>query len=252
MGQNTFCRREKKLLLPASSLSPLRDQLFSHMEADPNNCDGKPYSICNLYFDDDSDSVIRNSIEKPFFKEKLRMRSYGTPTEQSSVFLEIKRKCDRVGTKRRVTMLLRDANRYLDTGEKPSYLSPVEQQVLREIDFYRSSHPVYPKVYIGYLRYAYYDRTDHGFRVTFDTDIMTRRHDLSLESGCYGTPLLPPEMILMEVKFLGAVPRWFASFMSRNHLYFGSYSKYGREFIQHSSQIHSTSSVATAKGDSSL
>lgn len=233
MAQNTFCRREKKLLIDASLSPALQSELAKHMTPDKHNKNGEPYMICNLYFDDDADSVIRHSISKPDFKEKMRLRSYGTPDADGKVFLEIKKKSCRVGTKRRVTMKLREAYDYLQNGTYPAGASPLEQQILREMDYYRATYPVYPKVYVSYLRHAYHGRDDDSFRVTLDRDILTRRDDLALELGRYGTPLLPEGKVLLEVKFVGAVPLWFARLMSQYGLSFGSYSKYGTEYKRH-------------------
>lgn len=233
MAQNTFCRREKKLLIDASLATVLQQEIAPFVDADKYNVDGKPYTICNLYFDDDADSVIRHSLSKPTFKEKMRLRSYGTPALGDRVFLEIKRKANRVGTKRRVTMTLRDAYAYLENGTYPTGLTALDAQILREMDAYRATHPVAPKVYISYLRNAFFGKDDPSFRITFDQEILTRRTDLALELGRYGTALLPPGKILLEIKFTGAVPLWFARIMSRHGLSFGSYSKYGNEYKQH-------------------
>jgi len=230
MSKSTFCRREKKLLIDSALAPILQEELCPYMDADKYNVDGQPYAICNLYFDDDADSIIRHSLSKPLFKEKLRLRSYGTPQMDDKVFLEIKRKSCRVGTKRRITMTLRDAYDYLKHGTSPDGLSPLERQILQEFDHYRSPHPVYPKVYISYLRNAYFGKDDPSFRVTFDNEILTRREDVALESGRYGTALLPEGKTLLEIKFIGAVPLWFARIMSRYRLSFGSYSKYGNEY----------------------
>lgn len=233
MAQNTFCRREKKLLIDASLAPVLQGELAAYMLPDKHNVNGEPYAICNLYFDDDADSIIRHSISKPTFKEKMRLRSYGTPNMDSKVFLEIKKKSERIGTKRRVTMTLSQAYDYIEHGIYPEHPSTLEAQILREIDHYRATYPVYPKVYVSYLRHAYHGKDDPSFRVTFDREILTRRHDLALEKGRFGTPLLPEGKVLLEVKFIGAVPLWFARLMSRYHLSFGSYSKYGNEYKRH-------------------
>ena len=112
----------------------------------------------------------------------------------------------------------------------------LDAQILREIDQYRKNHSVYPKVYISYLRNAYFGKDDPSFRVTLDRDILTRRDDLLLESGRYGTSLLPEGKTLLEIKFTGAVPLWFARIMSKHGLSFGSFSKYGQEYKAHASE----------------
>lgn len=38
------------------------------------------YTICNIYYDTGDWRLIRKSLEKTVYKEKLRIRSYGVPT----------------------------------------------------------------------------------------------------------------------------------------------------------------------------
>lgn len=227
---NTFKRMEKKTTLSTSDVEALKARIAPFMENDPHNVDGKPYMISNIYFDDDNDHVIRTSVALPKYKEKLRLRSYGVPTEDTKVFLELKKKLNGVGTKRRAKLTLADAKAYLDTGVHPEGLSYIDEQVLREIDYYRSHETVYPKLYISYLRNAYFAKDDPSFRVTFDSDILTRRYDLDLALGRYGEPILAPGHTLLEVKFAGAVPLWFARVMSEFGLSFHTFSKCGTDF----------------------
>ena len=87
-----------------------------------------------------------------------------------------------------------------------------------------------PKVYLSYDRYAYFEKNDGDFRVTFDTNITTRRGDVRLESGSYGNKLIPDRLYLMEIKISGAVPMWFTRCLSDLHIYSVSFSKYGTEY----------------------
>lgn len=230
MAGNTFERMEKKTTLPTAVVPELVARIRERMEPDAYNVGGQPYTICNLYFDEPDDDVIRTSVEKPWYKEKLRLRSYGTPTPDTKVFLELKKKCNKVGTKRRTKLPFRDVQAYLATGQHPSGLSYMDEQVLREIDYYRSHHEVSPQVYVSYLRNAYFGREDPSFRVTFDSDILTRRYDLDLALGRYGAPALSPGKTLLEVKFTGAVPVWFCRVMSDFGLSFHTFSKVGTNF----------------------
>ena len=227
---NTFRRMEKKTTLPTDRVAEFQARIAPYMEYDSYNVDGRPYMICNLYYDSPDDHVIRNSVSLPFYKEKLRLRSYGVPTLDSKVFLELKKKQDGVGTKRRTRLRLRDVETFLETGRHPEGLSYMDEQVLREVDYYRTHQAVEPRVYISYLRTAYHGVDDPTFRVTFDSDILSRRHDLRLELGRYGTPLLSEGTTLMEVKFAGAVPFWFARAMSDFGLSFHTFSKVGTDF----------------------
>jgi hypothetical protein len=230
---NTFQRMEKKTTLPADAARELRERILPRMIPDEHNPDGEPYVVCNLYFDEADEHVIRTSVDRPYYKEKLRLRSYGTPAAGDKVFLEIKKKQDGVGTKRRAKLPYSDAVRFLETGIHPAVLPYVDEQVLREIDYYRACHRVAPTVYVSYLRAAYHDAENPDFRVTFDTDLLSRRYDLRLDAGRYGSPLLTEGTTLLEVKFKGAVPFWFARTMSEFGLSFHTFSKVGTDFKLH-------------------
>ena len=229
LAENTFKRREKKILFDASLAEPLRARIEEYMNADPYNKDGKPYTICNLYFDNVNNDVIRNSVQLPKFKEKLRLRSYGTPDMDTKVFFEIKKKLNGIGTKRRAKIKLKEVYAFLQDRTYPEDTKFINTQVLREIDYYLSHTPVQPVAYVSYQRYAYFGKEDPDFRVTFDFDIITRRYDLYLESGRYGDPLLPPDLALLEVKFAGAVPYWFVQIMNEFGLTFHTFSKIGTD-----------------------
>ena len=230
---NTFRRMEKKTTIPSDRVEEFCARIAPHMEYDPYNVGGKPYMICNLYYDSTDDHVIRRSVDLPFYKEKLRLRSYGVPTPETKVYLELKKKLDGVGTKRRARLRLADAEAFLEGGIHPEGLSYMDEQVLREIAYYRTHRTVEPRVYISYLRTAYHGREDPSFRVTLDSDILSRRTDLRLESGRYGSPLLTEGTTLLEVKFSGAVPFWFSRVMSDFGLSFHTFSKVGTDFKLH-------------------
>lgn len=233
MEISTFERLERKILINESILQDFMNDLLEYMNPDAYNQGGKPYMICNLYFDNDNDDVIRYSVSKPKFKEKLRLRSYGVPTEDSKVFIEIKRKLYGVGTKRRAKITLKQINEYLSTGKHPENLPYIDERVLSEIDYFMKVTPVYPKVYISYMRNAFFGKEDSSFRVTLDQDIITRRYDLDLALGRYGDKLLPEGKVLLEIKFSGALPLWFSHLLDKYKISFGTYSKYGQEFLKY-------------------
>ena len=231
MAKHTFERCEKKMLIDNSDLENFISDISEYMNPDEYNIDGKPYMISNLYFDDEGDNIVRQSVSKPKFKEKLRARSYGVPTPEDKVFIEIKRKLNGIGTKRRAKMKYCELCEYLKTGKHPENIGYINEQVLCEIDYYIQTYKVVPKVYISYMRNAYFAKDDKNVRLTLDREITTRRYDLDLALGNYGNSLLPEGKTLVELKFEGSVPLWFAHIMSKYSLSFLSYSKYGREFM---------------------
>lgn len=231
MAIEVFNRYEKKYILDEHTFRRLLERINDYMELDKYNLNGQFYSICNIYYDTDDNRLIRSSIEKPVYKEKLRMRSYGTPCGEDRVFLEIKKKYNGIVNKRRTSIVLKDAYKYMESDVYPeSDTQCINTQVLKEIDYFKKMYTLKPKVYLSYDRYAYFEKNDGDFRVTFDTNITTRRGDVRLESGSYGNKLIPDRLYLMEIKISGAVPMWFTRCLSDLHIYPVSFSKYGTEY----------------------
>lgn len=199
-GKIQFCfkRYEKKYLLMPDQLTKMMAGMEGHMCADQFG----RYTICNIYYDTDDFQLIRTSLEKSVYKEKLRMRSYGVPGSEDEVFVELKKKYESVVYKRRTTMKAAEAVSYLHYGILPEQ----EDQICHEIDwFMHCYHPV-PKVFIAYDRMAFAGVEDSELRITFDTNLRWRDRKLDLSAGDYGEPLLPSRQILMEIKIPGTAP----------------------------------------------
>lgn len=192
MAIKSFKRYEKKYLLTGEQYEKLIPRLLEYMKMD-DHCVNNSYSIYNIYYDTDDNSVIRHSISKPYYKEKLRLRSYKIPQSPSDkVFLELKKKINKIVNKRRAIITLEEAYNFLDFGERPKCTDFITEQVINEIEYYLSHTKVNPTVYIGYNRIAFFGKEDKDFRLTIDSKIITRREDLFLESGCHGTDILKP------------------------------------------------------------
>lgn len=234
MAIKSFKRYEKKFLLTQSQYDALMPRLLKYMEPDKHCQCGKNYSIFNIYYDTQNDDVIRHSISKPYYKEKLRLRSYNIPNDLSdTVFLELKKKINGIVSKRRVVMTLGEAYDFLKLGKKPKSKDYINQQVINEIEYYLSKNTVYPKVYIAYTRNAFFAKDNKDFRLTFDSNIITRRNNLSLEAGCFGEDILGENKYLMEVKILGSIPLWLTEILSELKIYNTHFSKYGNEYIKY-------------------
>ncbi len=231
MAMATFKRYECKSILDEVQYHALILELNDHMRPDDYCRRNRHYTINNIYFDTPDFQIIRHSLSKPFYKEKLRLRSYGGPAQPDQlVFLELKKKMRGIVNKRRAALQLGDAYAYLESGRRPAHMDYVDNQVLNEIDFFQAQHPVRPAAYISYQRTAWFGREDSEFRITIDQDILTRWEDLSLESGRLGTSLLKPGQRLLEIKTCRAVPLWLASLMSNHRIYPTSFSKYGEMY----------------------
>lgn len=234
MAIKSFKRYEKKFILDKEQYNKLIPKLLEYMTPDKYCKSGKNYNIYNIYYDTEHNDVIRHSISKPFYKEKLRLRSYKIPSNPSDkVFLELKKKINGIVNKRRVLLTLEEAYKFLELGERPCSNDYINTQVLNEIEYYLNNNPVKPTVYIGYTRNAFFAKDDPDFRLTFDSNIISRRNNLSLEFGNSGDDILGEDKYLMEVKILGSIPVWFTRILSELSIYNTHFSKYGNEYMSY-------------------
>ena len=229
--QCCFQRYEKKYLITPAQQELLLAGARPYMKDDEYG----QYTICNIYYDTADWFLIRTSLEKPVYKEKLRVRSYGIPGDGGRVFVEIKKKVDGIVYKRRVVMPAADAPHWLagDASAAPG------GQISREIDWFQQFHRTAPRVFIGYDRTALAGIEDPELRMTFDTGLRWRDTDLDLRAGDHGAPILPPGQVLMELKIPGAVPLWLSRLLSRAEIFPTSFSKYGacyQNFILNSTE----------------
>ncbi|MFI3229306.1 MAG: polyphosphate polymerase domain-containing protein [Bacillota bacterium] len=222
--QTVFKRRELKYLLTLEQKDALMELINEHMVADKY----AKYTIFNLYYDTPNFLLIRRSIEKPMYKEKLRVRSYDKATANSTVFLEIKKKFDNIVYKRRITLKEAHVTSYFNGKSELR-----DTQISHEIDYFKKCYPdLAPRVMISYDRQAYSGKEDSDLRVTFDQNALWRDTDLSLKSSCYGTAILPDDYILLEVKAKNALPLWLVHFFTAHAIYRTSFSKYGTAYKQ--------------------
>lgn len=226
-----FKRYEKKYFVTEQQFNVLKKELEKHMALDKYCEKTGSYMIYNLYFDTQNDDIISKSIQKPYYKEKLRLRSYKTPIKDTdTVFLELKKKIGGIVAKRRAVLTYAEAMNFVETGTPPICDNYNDNQVLEEIKEFLSRYPAKPKVFISYQRIAYFDKNDSSFRVSFDRKILTRRNDISFKESDYGNELIEDKKYLMEIKLSKAIPMWMSKILSENQIFPTSFSKYGTEY----------------------
>lgn len=217
---STFRRSEVKYLITPEQRDAVTRSMSEFTERDKYGIS----LVKSIYYDTPDKLLIRRSLEKPMYKEKLRLRSYGQVTSESEVFVELKKKYDGIVYKRCAVMSCEDAEAYL-AGQIPA---SQPSQITRELDRFLLIYPdLEPSVLISYRREAFASPVFDGFRVTFDDSILWRESDLSPVSGTYGRPLLRGDEILMELKIPGAMPLPMARILSENKIYKTTFSKYG-------------------------
>lgn len=218
--QATFKRYEIKYLLTKQQKQAILQAMKPYMQLDSY---GRT-TIRNIYFDTNTYRLIRRSLEKPAYKEKLRIRSYQTAADDDLVFIELKKKYKSVVYKRRLTLPKRQAMNIF----RYNLPIPIISQIAKEIDYFRSYYAdLHPVVFLSYEREAFYSLDGGDFRVTFDENILYRESDLSLRSEAYGIPLLGEGQTLMEIKTTGGLPLWMSHTLNRLKVFKTSFSKYG-------------------------
>ena len=221
----SFKRYESKYFLSPIQYTTLLCGMRQYMKPDEY---GKT-TICNIYYDTDDWRLIRSSIEKPVYKEKLRVRSYGVPKNDGKVFVELKKKFLGVVYKRRISADVQGANAFLEN----TVIGANDAQIEKEIKWFQRFYKSKPKVFIAYDRVAYVGNEDSELRITFDTNMRWRNTDLDLRCGDYGKPIIETDNILMEIKIPGVCPLWLSHLLSEIGAYPTSFSKYGACYSEH-------------------
>ncbi len=257
--QDKFMRYEFKYILNSDQKERLLKEMQGRMSIDQYGRD----TIRNIYFDTDSYRLIRHSIEKPVYKEKLRLRSYRKAQPDTKIYVELKKKYKSIVYKRRLSMSERDAMTWLCSDSssintqadyfvslyqnpeelaKQTVISPQHRlqantqlfpdtQIAREIEYFRQFYEtLHPVVFLSYEREAFYALNGSDFRVTFDDNILCRQSGLSLEFDVGGTPLLEEGKVLMELKTSQSIPLWMTHFLTQEQIYKTSFSKYGTTY----------------------
>lgn len=215
-----FKRYELKYMITQKQKERLLKIMNEYMDLDQY---GRT-TIQNIYYDTPDFRLIRTSLDKPLYKEKLRVRSYGKAQPGGKVFVELKKKYESVVYKRRISMSERAARVWLESDED----CEVDSQIAEEIEYFRRLYQgIEPKVFLSYEREAYFMKDGSDFRVTFDDHILGRQVHLDLTEEAWGTPVLPEGMVLMELKISAGMPLWMAHFLAEEKIFKTSFSKYG-------------------------
>ncbi|MBO5105865.1 MAG: polyphosphate polymerase domain-containing protein [Clostridia bacterium] len=225
----TFRRYEKKYYITAEQAEALFNKIGDRMTPDEYG----ETVICNLYYDTTDYLLIRRSLDKPLYKEKLRVRCYGVPDDSSTAFIEIKKKFAKVVYKRRLDTTYKKATDYLKTGE-----TSLSGQIKNELDWFLKSYDgLAPSTAVFYTRRAFFCRENPELRITLDKDIVWRKTDLDLSYGAYGERIIDENHRLLEIKIPGVMPVWLAHILSELNIFPNSFSKYGRAFLSFVKEI---------------
>ena len=232
---------EKKYIITSEQYRGLKASFGDRMAPDkyPNS------QITSLYFDSPGNRIISHSLENLEYKEKLRLRSYVAPNDETLVFVELKRKYRGAVYKRRRRMPLLQAEDYLLNNGTPPPSTRTNTNITNEINYFLSKNrDIRPAMYVYYDRESWGATQDQFYlRLTFDNNIRWRNEDLDIRNGNHGEPYLDSDHYILEIKTPIVVPLWLARALSEQGIYESSVSKYASSF--HSSMTNVKSSLAS-------
>lgn len=224
-SNNIFTRIEKKYVLTEEQYQAILPVLHERMMPDIYG----ESTVGSIYYDTPNDRIIRSSIEKPAYKEKLRIRCYRTPGEHDTAFIELKKKYKGIVYKRRIAMEYASALAFLsgEGGDSPEIETQIGREISYFLKFYEGIRPSYA---LFCERIALIARDNPDLRLTIDANLRYRRKDLDLRLGTYGKRLLPPGQYVMEFKTPLAMPLWMTALLDENRIYPSPFSKYGTAY----------------------
>ena len=217
-------RYEMKYIMSPEQTAYFKESVKDYMKIDKFGLT----SIASLYYDTPNYRLIRTSVEKPAFKEKIRLRSYGIATDDSPVFLELKRKAYGIVYKRRVQSTIPLVKKFFDCEGDICAGGQINREITTFRDYYQT---LVPACMIIYDRIAYF-QPDGDLRLTIDHNPRYRYEDLDLRVSMDGNSLLKDGYTILEVKVQQAVPLWLSHILTKGKIYKGSFSKYGEAYRQ--------------------
>ncbi|MDO4198005.1 MAG: polyphosphate polymerase domain-containing protein [Erysipelotrichaceae bacterium] len=219
--RETFERTETKYLISREQLKEILNLTNDYLQTD-RFFKG---NLMSIYYDTDSYQMIRCSIEKPEYKEKIRIRSYDDVEDNDSVYVEYKKKYNGIVYKRRTTVGYKDAmeNLYDASFEDRQ----VAKEIKRGLIFYKD---VKPKIFISTRRYSYRGKEDENLRITFDLDMKYRTDNLCLKRSDKDKTI--SDGIVMEIKTVNPYPLWLVKVLNETKAYPQSFSKVGEAYIR--------------------
>lgn len=222
-----FKRKEQKYLLTEAQRSAVWEELSSRF------CENEfgRSRVVSVYYDNDDFELINRSIEKPRYKEKLRVRTYDpTFSEEMPVFAEIKKKYDGIVYKRRVSGPYKEIKQLLQTGGGHFVLPDSDIQIQRELRWMIRRYRLEPKIWVSCMRVPYQALDGSDLRITFDSGL---RYQTEQPDLCYpgrGEAILPEGLHVMEIKSSGGLPLWLSETLNRHQIYPQGFSKVGTAF----------------------
>ncbi len=220
-----FRRFEFKYHVPRAVADRIIPQMMNYMVWDEYTNGDDGYEVNSIYMEAPNLKSYHEKIDGIMNRKKLRVRSYSKIySDDADLFFELKRRSGEVILKDRIIVKGRDFRVFVDD---PFSLWGVEEyrgNFLNEFLYEYSSNVMSPFVAVSYRRKAFFSKFDRRFRVTFDYGLSfskARGADFDIDYD-----LAYHDLVIMEVKFNGAMPKWFHDIIEVYSLTKLTFSKY--------------------------
>lgn len=239
-------RFELKYALPLSVREGLLAAVADHVRPDPHAVPllggGQGYRVHSLYYDTTQNGQLtlgdyKQRLSGRRIRNRLRARTYGLPGEEQPVFLENKRKGESRVVKSRLR-ICSAASWHRTAGPYPwqafaERVSPRKRFAYDDFNSLVAGHRA-PVSVVHYLREVYVPQntTEMGVRLTLDREVCATTRPRTLD--LYAPPdvnLIPPDWMVMEMKFSGTRPHWMCKLVQQFRLQAVPVSKFGLSVV---------------------
>jgi SPX domain protein involved in polyphosphate accumulation len=250
-----FNRYELKYILNLEQYYQFSEILPNYLQVDERGDQHGRYKIISLYYDTDDYKAYWDKVEGHKFRRKVRIRVYGSEpvTPETLCFAEIKQRINKTLQKKRVYIPYAEAEALCGASEdipSEAKMSEEELAVTSEIRYLQSSLQLRPACVVAYDRMAF-DGSEYedGLRITFDTNLKGRTHDLSLLSHVPNQFFVSPGYCIMEVKVNYRVPYWLTELVGKHGLTLRRISKYCATLHQFGELLRRQQYTAISSGE---
>ena len=216
--------------MPEELATGFQESVRPWTTADPASS-GTGYALESLYYDTAGLRCYWEKVDGIRFRRKVRIRRYvdGPADQDSTVYLEIKQRADRVTQKRRTPTTLGRALAICERGRRPPTCCDDAEPdpVVDEVVTMFAGQGFQPTVVTGYHRRAVIGlENDPGLRITFDRGSYFRSAVPRMDVDGADGELLPPGWVIIEIKVNDRLPSWLSDVVARHGLSVTRISKY--------------------------
>lgn len=227
----TAYRKEYKYYLPVSLVADFRKAIQARVVIDhyASKKSSNSYTVRSIYYDTPNLRFYHDKIEGICNRKKVRIRVYNDFKENSSAFLEIKRKYENSQIKNRAKILFDDLEEFLikrDTGKYISNKLNGHENATRFL-YLMARLSLQPKSLVVYEREPFFYKFDSTTRITIDHNL--RKADRPGLNNIYSEDILTPLMhdsVILEIKFYKGYSSWIQKVVEEFGLTRTAISKY--------------------------